>query len=140
MTLTKQESPAIQPPAGSEPAEPEAAEQWWRQLRHEPQALFDGAPNVWRLSLPSTTAPLALAGARLIEWSGALRWYASDAPASEVRRVAAAGGGTALHWRGGSSGSRFHPLAPAVLDIHRRLKARFDPHGIFNHGRLVAGL
>jgi len=27
-----------------------------------------------------------------------------------------------------------------VLTIHRRLKQRFDPHGIFNHNRLVAGL
>jgi glycolate oxidase FAD binding subunit len=34
----------------------------------------------------------------------------------------------------------FHPLAPAVLEIHRRLKTRFDPHGIFNPGRLVAHL
>jgi len=27
-----------------------------------------------------------------------------------------------------------------VLDIHRRLKARYDPHGIFNQNRLVTGL
>jgi glycolate oxidase FAD binding subunit len=29
-------------------------------------------------------------------------------------------------------------LAPAVAQIHRRLKERFDPHGIFNPGRLIA--
>ena len=54
--------------------------------------------------------------------------------------MAVAACGTALHWRGGSEGSRFHPLSPAVLAIHRRLKARFDPRGIFNQGRLIAGL
>lgn len=125
---------------GGEPVEPEAAARWWRQLRHEPHTLFGAAPSLWRLSLPSTAAPGALAGPCLIEWGGALRWYASDLPADELRRLATAAGGTALHWRGGTPGNRFHPLSPVVLDIHRRLKARFDPHGIFNQGRLVAGL
>ena len=125
---------------GGELIEPEAAAKWWRQLRHEPHTPFGAAPNLWRLSLPSSAPSLALAPPCLIEWGGALRWYASDLPAAEVRQLATAAGGTALHWRGGVAGSRFHPLAPAVLDIHRRLKARFDPHGIFNHGRLVAEL
>ncbi len=34
----------------------------------------------------------------------------------------------------------FHPLAPASLELHRRLKNEFDPHAIFNRGRLVAEL
>lgn len=125
---------------GGEPVEPEAAAQWWRQLRHAPHAPFGAAPHLWRLSLPSTAPPLALAQPCLIEWGGALRWCASDRPAAEVRSAAVAAGGTALHWRGGEPGSRFHPLSPALLEIHRRLKARFDPHGIFNQGRLVAEL
>jgi glycolate oxidase FAD binding subunit len=125
---------------GGEAVAPELARDWWHRLRHEPHAPFGAAPSLWRLSLPSTAPPVALGGACLIEWGGALRWYASEAPAAEVRRLATAAGGTALHWRGGAPGGRFHPLAPAVLDIHRRLKARFDPHGIFNRGRLVAGL
>ena len=125
---------------GGETVAPETASEWWRELRHLRHALFGGAPNLWRLSVPSSAPPLALTGPALIEWGGALRWYASDAPPDEVRRVAAAAGGTAMHWRGGSAGRRFHPLAPAVLGIHRRLKERFDPHGIFNPNRLVAGL
>lgn len=125
---------------GGEKVEPAAAAEWWRELRSQRHALFGAASSLWRLSVPSGTAPLALEGARLIEWGGALRWYASGLPSSEVRRIATAAGGTALHWRGGTAGSRFHPLAAPVLRIHRRLKERFDPHGIFNHGRLVAGL
>jgi glycolate oxidase FAD binding subunit len=69
-----------------------------------------------------------------------LRWYASELPASEVRRIATSAGGTALHWRGGAAGHRFHPLPAPILTIHRRLKERFDPHGIFNRNRLVEGL
>jgi glycolate oxidase FAD binding subunit len=36
--------------------------------------------------------------------------------------------------------SRFEPLKPPLDRIHRRLKAEFDPAGILNPGRLVAGL
>ena len=125
---------------GGETLAPAAAAAWWRDLRSLRHELFGAARNLWRVSLPSSSAPLPLEGARLIEWGGALRWYATDLPAAEVRSVATAAGGTAMHWRGGTAGSRFHPLPAPVLAIHRRLKARFDPHGIFNHSRLVAGL
>jgi glycolate oxidase FAD binding subunit len=57
-----------------------------------------------------------------------------------VREIALAAGGTALGWRGANAGGRFHPLTPAVADLHRRLKERFDPAGIFNPGRLLAGI
>jgi glycolate oxidase FAD binding subunit len=125
---------------GGEPVAAETAREFWRALRSQRHTLFGAVPSLWRLSLRSTAAPLELAGTRLIEWGGALRWHACDAAPEEVRRLATAAGGTALHWRGGAAGSRFHPLAPAVLGIHRRLKARFDPHGIFNPNRLVMGL
>ncbi|HEY4881654.1 MAG TPA: glycolate oxidase subunit GlcE [Steroidobacteraceae bacterium] len=118
----------------------DSAERWWRSLRDQSHAFFREAHTLWRVSLPSNAPALASAGAQLIEWGGALRWCASEQPAAEMRSLAAAAGGTAMHWRGGTPGSRFHPLSPAVLQIHRRLKARFDPNGIFNPGRLVAGL
>jgi glycolate oxidase FAD binding subunit len=125
---------------GGEALDAEAADAWWGELRGQRHTLFGAAPNLWRLSVPSTAAPLELPGAKLIEWGGALRWYATDGAPADVRRVAAAAGGTALHWRGGAPGGRFHPLSAAVLAVSRRLKARFDPHGIFNPDRLVAGL
>jgi glycolate oxidase FAD binding subunit len=34
----------------------------------------------------------------------------------------------------------FHPLAPAMLAVQRRLKLAFDPHGIMNPGRMYANL
>jgi glycolate oxidase FAD binding subunit len=34
----------------------------------------------------------------------------------------------------------FHPLSPAVSTIVKRLKQEFDPKGVFNPGRLVAGI
>ncbi|MBM3346796.1 MAG: glycolate oxidase subunit GlcE, partial [Betaproteobacteria bacterium] len=100
---------------------------------------------LWRLSLPSTTPAAALDrinGARLIEWGGALRWVASGTDAATVREIAAKSGGHATLFRAEADlraqAGAFQPLAPAALAIHRRLKAAFDPHGIFNPGRLYA--
>lgn len=115
------------------------AESWWRSVGDQTLPLFrQGSGRLWRLSLPATT-PLA-ANAELIEWSGALRWLRSDAPAGEIRAQAERAGGTATLWRGDRDGPMFHPLAPANLELHRRLKMEFDPNAIFNRGRLVADL
>jgi len=125
---------------GGELLEAGAAAPWWRSLRDQTHAFFSQPGALWRLSLPSTAPPLASAATQLIEWGGALRWCAGDTDGADLRALAIAAGGTALHWRGGVAGSRFHPLAPTVLEIHRRLKRRFDPHAIFNPGRLIADL
>jgi glycolate oxidase FAD binding subunit len=125
---------------GGELLEPSAASQWWRSLRDHTHAFFEQARTLWRLSLPATAPRIELAGSPLIEWGGALRWYAEDVLSARMRELARAAGGTALHWRGGAAGERFHPLAPSVLGLHRRLKEHFDPRHIFNRGRLIADL
>ncbi|MBP7661926.1 MAG: glycolate oxidase subunit GlcE, partial [Burkholderiaceae bacterium] len=80
-------------------------------------------------------------GEPFIEWGGALRWYASQAPAASVREAAAAVGGTACLFRGGDkSVGAFHPLTDAVARLHMRLKREFDPNRIFNPGRLYGDL
>ncbi len=124
---------------GGESVDASRAQASWDALRHCQLPLF-ASSVVWRLSVPATTAPLDLPGNPLIDWGGALRWYADPGGDSRMREVAAAAGGTALCWRGPAPQGRFHPLAPALAQLHRRLKERFDPHGIFNRGRLLAGL
>jgi glycolate oxidase FAD binding subunit len=58
-----------------------------------------------------------------------------------ARELATAAGGTALCWHGHAPQTgRFHPLQPTVAALHRRLKQHFDPHGIFNPGRMIPGL
>jgi glycolate oxidase FAD binding subunit len=124
---------------GGDIIEAEQAAQWWRSLRDHKLPPFSASTPLWRLSLPSI-APVAPLGGELIEWGGALRWLRSDAPASGIRAAAAALGGTATLWRGARSAPMFHPLPAAGLALHRRLKQQFDPHGIFNSGRLIADL
>jgi glycolate oxidase FAD binding subunit len=115
------------------------ARKWWDALRHYTHPVFTGE-TVWRVSVPSTAAPLQLPFDPLIDWGGALRWYSGDTSEFDVRGLALAAGGTALRWSGPGSESRFHPLPRALLEIHRRLKHSFDPNGLFNPGRLLAGL
>jgi glycolate oxidase FAD binding subunit len=72
-----------------------------------------------------------------VEWGGALRWLRSNAPARRIREATAKAGGHATLFRAADkSAGAFHPLAEPLLNIHRKLKTAFDPHGIFNRGRL----
>ena len=122
-----------------DPVPAAVAERFWNELRHCQLPLFS-AENLWRLSLPPAAAPPDIPGEPLIDWGGALRWYANVPPEVPVRVQARAAQGTALRWRGAGSDGRFHPLAENVARLHRRLKERFDPGGIFNPGRLMPGL
>ncbi len=113
---------------------------FWHALREQRHAFFEGADNVWRLSVPSAASAILLRGEQLIEWGGAQRWLkaASDAAtAQSIRRSVSAAGGHATLFRGGDkSVGVFQPLAPAVARIHERLKASFDPSHVFNPGRM----
>jgi glycolate oxidase FAD binding subunit len=115
------------------------ADAFWHRLREQQHAFFDGA-SIWRLSLPPASAALILRGEQMMEWGGAQRWLKVDADADMargIRRVAAAAGGHATLFRGGDKRiGVFQPLAPAVARIHERLKLAFDPHNVFNPGRM----
>jgi glycolate oxidase FAD binding subunit len=122
---------------GEEPADAAA---FWQGLREQMLPFFSGSEPLWRLSVASTTPSLGLPGPQLIEWGGALRWLRGDQGAEEMRAIAARAGGHATLFRGGealkASAGVFQPLSPALQQIHRRLKAAFDPHGVFNPGRM----
>jgi glycolate oxidase FAD binding subunit len=112
---------------------------YWGDLREQRLGFFAPARALWRLSVPQTAAPLAAAHAQLVEWGGGVRWISGDADAASLRSEAARAGGHATLFRGGDkSVGVFHPLEPAVMKIHRRLKDAFDPAGILNPGRMYA--
>jgi glycolate oxidase FAD binding subunit len=107
------------------------------------QSAAERAPALWRLSVRSTAPPAPIGHATMIEWGGALRWVvaAADADAPQARAWAAAHGGHATLFRAADkSAGVFHPLPPALLALHQRLKAALDPAGIFNPGRMYAEL
>lgn len=119
------------------------ARRFWHGLRDHTAEFFNHDGPLWRLSVKSTTPPLGLAGAQMIEWNGALRWLRSDAPAQAIRDAATAAGGYATLFRRGNAvvaDGVFHPLSPALARLHRQLKLTFDPASILNPGRLYPGL
>jgi len=124
---------------GGERIEDEQARRFWNGIREQTDPFFRNDAPLWRLSVPSTTPPLKLQGEEMIEWGGALRWLHSHADARTVREAAKRAGGHASLFRGGDKAvGVFQPLAPALMRIHRQLKHEFDPHGIFNRGRMYA--
>ncbi|WP_114969665.1 glycolate oxidase subunit GlcE [Rhodoferax ferrireducens] len=106
------------------------------------------APDLclWRLSLPQTAPVLDLPFAQLIEWHGGQRWlWAPPEAQAQLRQAAADAGGSATlfiatHEDKTGARGRFNPLKPPLDRIHQRLKAEFDPAGIFNPGRLYPAL
>jgi glycolate oxidase FAD binding subunit len=135
---------AAQRQLGGEIIPTSLANEYWLQLR-EHTAKFFAHPNhglpLWRLSVAPTAPVLAIPGDQLIEWHGALRWLRSPASADQLRTTAAAAGGHATLFRGGDGSiEAFTRPTPALLQLHARLKHSFDPHGIFNRGRLYREL
>ncbi|MDG5974286.1 glycolate oxidase FAD-binding subunit [Hydrogenophaga taeniospiralis CCUG 15921] len=115
----------------------------WAACRDQRLPFFT-APSadlcLWRLSVPQTAPVIALPYAPLIEWQGAQRWlWAPASAAAEIRSAAAAVNGHATLFRAGADGApgvpRFDSESPALTAITQRLRAEFDPAGIFNPGR-----
>jgi glycolate oxidase FAD binding subunit len=110
---------------------------YWHELREQRLDFFSGPAPLWRLSVPQTTPPLCAGHAQLVDWGGGVRWIRGTLDAASIREIAQRAGGHATLFRGGDkSVGVFHPLAPALMKIHRRLKAAFDPAGILNPGRM----
>lgn len=96
---------------------------------------------LWRLSVPQTAPALPLPQAQLIEWQGAQRWlWAPAGDAAQIRAATAAVHGHATLFRPGADGApgvpRFQAQSVAIETITQRLRAEFDPSGIFNPGRM----
>lgn len=121
---------------------------FWDGLRDQGDEFFVGAARavaggarLWRLSLPSTAPALKLHGEQLIEWGGAQRWVVTPLEPAAVREAAAGAGGHAVLFRAlDKSPGVFAPLSAPLAAVHQRLKASFDPHRVFNPGRLYPNL
>lgn len=124
---------------GGEPIADVESREFWQLVREQDHPFFTAQP-LWRIALPSAAPPLKIAGEQLIEWSGGLRWLAGGADATQVRAAATVAGGHATLFRGGPGAGVFHPLPAPLMELHRRVKQTFDPRGIFNPGRMYAGL
>jgi len=112
----------------------------WRDLRDQTLPFFQTSDPVWRLSVLPAAASLPLEGDWLWDWGGSVRWLKSEEPTDRIRAAASSAGGHATAFRGSRDDSPFTPLDAVNLRVHHRLKRTFDPQGIFNPGRMYAGL
>jgi FAD/FMN-containing dehydrogenase len=127
---------------------PDVAMSWWLSLRDQSGEFFSlGEDNLsrgeclWRLSVPTTAAPVKLPGRQFIEWNGAQRWWRTTAETRDVRAAALLAGGHATLMRGADkSNGVFTPVSDVLMRVHHGLKHAFDPACVFNPGRLYADL
>ena len=138
------------PPATREGEE--AAAQW-RAVR-DVLPFAGGDEAVWRLSTAPGRGPAvaaAIAAARpsrwFYDWGGGLIWLATPATGdagAEVVRAALAEGGHATLVRAPDAVRAavpvFEPLSEPLMRITAGLKAAHDPAGLFNPGRMYAGI
>lgn len=110
---------------------------------------------IWRLSTAPTHGPDIIASVLsgleadyFYDWSGGLVWLsvsaAGDAGASIIRAAIAQYGGNAMLIRAPAevraSVPVFQPVAEAVARLSAGLKQSFDPAGVLEPGRMVAGV
>ncbi|SMD16733.1 glycolate oxidase subunit GlcE [Rhizobium sp. RU36D] len=123
----------------------------WREIR-DVKPYADGTVRpLWRVSVAPSEGHKLVAALRLeagidafYDWQGGLVWMRMEADAEDVtlrRYIKATGGGHATLVRAPESLRRavpaFEPLAPAVALLQQAVKAKFDPNGVFNPGRMV---
>ncbi|MCF6190043.1 MAG: glycolate oxidase subunit GlcE [Cocleimonas sp.] len=128
------------------------ADSFWQDIRDHTHEFFTDSKNndkpLWRFSLPpATPAKIQLDGQQLIEWDGAQRWIYSNAPDNIIQGIASSFKGFATHFKDATSNNagnkelaRFSELDPALFVLHKQLKNKMDPLGIFNPKRIYRGL
>jgi glycolate oxidase FAD binding subunit len=124
----------------------------WHDLATVRMAEAPGA--LWRLSLKPSDGPAVVAALRATglaegvayDWGGGLVWLltgeSDDAGAAAIRAEVRQKGGHATLMRASDDLRRrvppFHPEPAPLAALGAGLRARFDPHGILNPGRMAA--
>jgi len=134
--------------------DPTVATAFWNNLREQQLPAFTNLQadeTLYRLALPAACGPLALenvSGDIVLEWHGQQRWFAApsdDATFASMKALANSNGGHATRFKQGSgvdqSKQRFTLLSEqahstALEAVQARLRAAFDPAGVFATSRL----
>lgn len=122
-------------------SELEEAESFWTSLADQRHEFFATQEPLWRLSINSKAPAFNLSEPTLIDWGGAQRWYAGEHDWQQMVSISKHAGGQISLYRGGDrSAEVLHPQAEPIQKLQQRLKASFDPAGIFNPGRAYSWL
>ena len=134
--------------------DPVIAQAFWSNLREQQLPVFTSLKNdetLYRLALPAACGPLTFENASddiVLEWHGQQRWMKApgdDATFASIKTLANTHGGHASRFKQGanidSSKQCFTLLSEQVHSaalelVQARLRASFDPAGVFATGRL----
>ncbi len=127
----------------------------WRSVRQVAPFATETARArpLWRISTAPAQAHrlvdlITPAAQMFYDWGGGLVWVAmpfeNEADSSSIRRAVAEIGGHATLIRAPAalraSIDVFQPQEPALAALSKRVKDSFDPKGVFNAGRMWAGV
>ncbi len=112
------------------------ASMFWQNLCEHKHPFFQNPHPLWRLSLAAATPPLKFEGKQFIDWGGAQRWLVSEEEPKRIRRQLKELGGHATLFRHGGEQPVFQPLEGKLRELQMNLKLAFDPHCLFNPGRI----
>jgi len=146
--------PLMSSAVNSTELDPIAAQTFWDHLREQELPAFvnlQADDTLYRLALPAACGPLTLDNIRgdiILEWHGQQRWLKApgdDLTFASIKALASAHGGHATRFKQGTnvdqSSQRFTLLSEqahsvALEAVQQRLRASFDPAGIFATARL----
>jgi glycolate oxidase FAD binding subunit len=135
--------------------DPQRSKDFWTSIRSLTFLSANFDRPLWRITTAPSKAPLIVRALSTFfevnaayEWSGGLLWLelppSSDASVTEVRRVLAEFDADSMLMRAPRAVRAgvevFHPLSFTKMRIVQALKKAFDPAGIFNPGRMYAGV
>lgn len=122
-------------------SELEQQDEFWTDLKNHRLKFFEGDSPLWRLSVATTLSMSCNSEQCLIDWGGAQRWLRGVYDREQLSvNIPDAKGEVHLFRHGDRETEVFHPLPVPLQQLHTRLKAAFDPQGLFNPGRLYAWL
>jgi glycolate oxidase FAD binding subunit len=131
------------------------SERLWREIGSVHPLLPADGRIVWRLSVPPSATPAAMAAiartfdvAGFYDWAGGLIWLAApadgDGGAAAIRAAIAPIGGHATLIRAPDALRAavpvFEPEPAALAALTRRVKDSFDPKHVLNPGRMHRGV
>ena len=113
-----------------DPLDENLAAIWWHQVREAKVLPMAPEQMLWRANVAATDKQVMCTEDCLLNWGGAQRWQLSTAaPVSEG----------AVQYLGGDRTNEVNgALNPVAQKLQGKLKTAFDPHAIFNPGRLYS--
>lgn len=116
---------------------------FWESIREQTHPFFmDSTVPLWRFAVNPLSKPFATEHATIIEWLGGQRWIKADISATKVQELASDHQGHATLFRhNNTTNSVFtpitaNPLTAPLAIVQQRVRQTFDPHGIFQTGRM----